>query len=68
MLRYTLSEEKANTITHAIGIPFGIAVFIFFALKNSQADNYWLLISTLVYAVLKISPRCGLKGAAHQNI
>jgi len=51
MSRYTLREEKANTITHAIGIPFGIAVFIVFATVNSQTGNYWLLISTLVYAV-----------------
>ncbi len=50
MSRYTLREEKANTITHAIGIPFGIAVFIVFATVNSQTGNYWLLISTLVYA------------------
>ncbi len=50
MSRYSLREEKANTITHAIGIPFGIIVFLFFAITNSQTGNYWLLISTLVYA------------------
>ena len=26
MSRYTLREEKANAFTHAIGIPFGLAV------------------------------------------
>jgi hemolysin III len=50
MSRYTLREEKANTLTHAIGIPFGIIVFFLFFKNNFGADNYWLLISTLVYA------------------
>lgn len=51
MSRYTLREEAANTLTHAIGIPFGLAVFVFFFKNNLASGNYWLLISTLVYAV-----------------
>jgi hemolysin III len=51
MSKYTLREEKANTITHAIGIPFGIAVFIFLIYQNLPAGNSFLLVSSLVYAV-----------------
>lgn len=50
MSRYTLREEKANTLTHAIGIPFGVVAFLLLAKNNIPSGNYWLLISTLVYA------------------
>ena len=51
MSRYTLREEKANTFTHAIGIPFGLAVTYFLIQKTIPTNNYWLICSTLVYAV-----------------
>ncbi len=51
MSRYTAREEKANTLTHAIGIPFGICVFIFLLNQNLPSGNYWLIASTLAYAL-----------------
>ena len=51
MSRYTLREEKANTFTHAIGIPFGLAVIYFLMQKAIPTNNYWLICSTLAYAV-----------------
>ena len=51
MSKYTLREEKANTLTHAIGIPFGIAVFVFLLYRNLPAGNLYLIISTLIYAL-----------------
>lgn len=51
MAKYSLREEKANTITHAIGIPFGLVVLILLLIQNLPTQNYWLIISTLVYAL-----------------
>ncbi len=51
MSRYTLREEKANTITHAIGIPFGLVVTFFLFQKAIPTNNYWLISCYLVYAV-----------------
>jgi len=51
MSRYSPREEKANTITHAIGIPFGLLVFGCFLYKNVLTNNYWLIFSTLTYAL-----------------
>ena len=51
MSKYTLREEKVNTLTHAIGIPFGIAIFVFLLYRNLPAGNLYLIISTLIYAL-----------------
>lgn len=51
MSKYTLREEKANTLTHAIGIPFGVVILFYLLISNFNSNNYWLQISTLVYAV-----------------
>lgn len=51
MSRYSIREEKANVITHAVGIPFGLLVFSFYIWQNSPSGNWWLIVSTLVYAL-----------------
>lgn len=51
MSRYTAREEKANTITHAIGIPFGITVLILLLSKALPTENPWLIYSVAAYAV-----------------
>jgi hemolysin III len=51
MSRYTLREEKANAFTHAIGIPFGLVVTFLLMQKALLTNNYWLICSSLVYAL-----------------
>ncbi|MDO9152504.1 MAG: hemolysin III family protein [Paludibacter sp.] len=50
MSRYTFREEKANTLTHAIGIPFGLSIFFLLLQKTIPTGNYWHIISVLIYA------------------
>ncbi len=46
----TLFEEKLNTITHGIGILFGVvALILLIAFDNKKTD--WSLFSIIVYAV-----------------
>ena len=51
MAKYTAREEKANVITHFPGIIFGLVVFIYYLYQHIPAENYWLLVSTSVYAL-----------------
>jgi len=51
MSRYTAREEKANTLTHAIGIPFGFTVLFFLMQKAIPTGNYWLIFSFLTYGI-----------------
>lgn len=51
MSRYTAREEKANTLTHAIGIPFGFFVLFFLMQKAIPTGNYWLIFSFLTYGI-----------------
>lgn len=51
MSRYSIREDKANVLTHAVGIPFGLVVFGYFGWQNIPGANVWLLASTLIYAL-----------------
>ncbi|OIP83341.1 MAG: hemolysin III [Porphyromonadaceae bacterium CG2_30_38_12] len=51
MSKYTLREEKANTLTHFVGIPFGFVVFVILLHNSLKTANIWLVISSLVYAL-----------------
>lgn len=55
MSRYSAREEKANIITHAIGIPFGLIVTYILLHKAIPTHNYWLIISYLTYAIFMTS-------------
>ena len=51
MPRYSAKEERANTITHAIGIVFGLIAGTFLIQKTLSFHNNWALISYSVYAL-----------------
>ena len=51
MSRYSLREEKANTITHAIGIVFGLIAFYFLMQKAIPTGNLWLIFSYITYGL-----------------
>lgn len=55
MSRYSVREEKANSITHAIGIPFGLVVSYILLQKAIPSQNIWLIISYLVYSIFMTS-------------
>ena len=50
-MRYSAKEERANTITHAIGIAFGLIAGTFLIQKAILSHNYWAIASYLVYAM-----------------
>lgn len=43
-------EEKLNTVTHAIGVLFGIAALILLIVFNNQ-KSHWSLFSVIVYGI-----------------
>ena len=49
MPRYSAREEKANTITHAIGIVFGLTAGIFLIQKAILSQSGWAMASYSVY-------------------
>jgi len=51
MPRYSAKEERANTITHAIGIVFGILAGILLIQKAISSQNSWAIVSYSVYAL-----------------
>ena len=51
MSRYTVREEKANILSHAIGIPFGMIATYILLHKAIPTQNGWLIISYLTYAI-----------------
>lgn len=51
MSRYTEREETANTLTHALGILFGIAATWFLMSKAIPTGNLWLIFSYLTYVI-----------------
>ena len=51
MPRYSAKEERANTITHAIGIVFGIIAGTLLVQKAISSQNNWTIASYLVYAL-----------------
>lgn len=55
MPRYSAKEEKANTITHAIGIAFGIIVGSLLIQKAVFSQNTWAIVSYSVYVVFMTS-------------
>ena len=55
MPRYSAKEEKANTITHAIGIAFGIIVGSLLIQKAIASQNTWAIVSYSVYVVFMTS-------------
>lgn len=48
---YSAKEEKANTITHAIGIGFGLIAGFFLLQKAIASGNSWAIGSYLVYVI-----------------
>jgi hemolysin III len=51
MPRYSAKEERANTITHATGIVFGLIAGMLLIQKSISSRNDWALISYSVYSV-----------------
>jgi len=51
MPRYSAKEERTNTITHAIGIVFGILAGILLIQKAISSQNSWAIVSYSVYAL-----------------
>jgi len=51
MPRYSVKEERANTITHAIGIVFGLIAGTLLIHKAISSRNHWVVLSYSVYAV-----------------
>lgn len=51
MSRYSLREENANTITHAIGIVFGLIAFYLLMQKAIPTGNLWLIFSYITYGL-----------------
>jgi len=51
MPRYSAKEERANTITHAMGIIFGLLAGSILIQKSVSSHNYWAIFSYSVYAV-----------------
>lgn len=51
MSRYTQREETVNTLTHAIGIIFGITATWFLMSKAVPTGNLWLIFSYLTYVI-----------------
>jgi len=51
MSRYTQREETANTLTHAIGIIFGLSAAWFLMSKAIPTGNLWLIFSYLTYVI-----------------
>jgi hemolysin III len=49
--KYTPREEKLNTITHAIGIVFGLIAGFLLIQKSVSTSNIWAIASYTVYAV-----------------
>lgn len=54
MPRYSAKEEKANTLTHAIGIVFGLIAGTVLIQKAIAAQNTWAIVSYTVYVVFMI--------------
>ncbi len=50
-MRYSAKEERANTITHAIGFVFGLIAGTFLIQKSISSHNFWAIGSFTVYAV-----------------
>ena len=46
---YSPNEEKANTITHAIGILFGVFAALILIPKAIESGNYWAIASYSIY-------------------
>lgn len=51
MSSYTLREEKANTLTHLIGVVFGVFVGFILISKALHTNDNWLLFSFAIYAI-----------------
>lgn len=51
MPRYSAKEERANTLTHAIGIIFGIVAGGFLIQKAINSNNIWAITSVSVYVL-----------------
>ena len=51
MTRYSAQEERANTFTHSLGIAFGIIAGTFLIQKAIASQNWWVIVSYLVYVV-----------------
>ena len=51
MTRYSAQEERANTFTHSLGIVFGIIAGTFLIQKAIASQNWWVIVSYLVYVV-----------------
>lgn len=51
MSKYSLREEKVNTLTHALGILFGVIAGIWLLLRATSTNDAWIEISFMVYAV-----------------
>jgi hemolysin III len=50
-MRYSAKEERANTVTHAIGIAFGLIASTFLIQKAVLSQNSWAIASYSVYAM-----------------
>ena len=51
MPRYSVKEEKANTLSHAIGIIFGLIAGTLLIQKAIASQNSWAVASFSVYAI-----------------
>lgn len=52
--RYSAKEERANTLTHSIGIFFGIIAGTFLFQKAIASQNPWAIASFSIYIVFMI--------------
>jgi hemolysin III len=48
---YSAKEEKANTITHGIGIIFGLFVCVLLFQKKDFSESIWSTVSYIVYGL-----------------
>ncbi|MDD2415695.1 MAG: hemolysin III family protein, partial [Parabacteroides sp.] len=49
--KQSYNEEVANTITHGMGMLFGIVATVFLLVKGIHSADYWVISGFLVYGI-----------------
>ncbi len=52
--RYSIGEEIANSLTHALGVIFSITGMVVLMLSSSDSGNFWRIVSCAVFGITLI--------------
>lgn len=48
---YSNLEDKINSVTHMVGVPFGIAALVLCVRRSLESGSSWSLVASIVYGV-----------------